>query len=162
MNIAILYPSNPLNSKCIDDNYREEYILAQKRGLNVHIIDIENIEQSITIPSITANSCIVYRGWMLSNDAYAQLDRRFDNQLLSRITDYYNAHYFPHWYQHLQPLTIPSIITDEEHALDQFKNFARKMFIKDYVKSLKTGKGSIVESAQDLIRAIHEILLRGY
>lgn len=49
------------------------------------------------------------------------------------------------------------MITDEKTAPLEFEKFAGKAFIKDYVKSLKTGKGSIVDSQTDLLRALSEM-----
>jgi hypothetical protein len=154
---AFLYPSDPLNKNVVDESYREEYLMAQKQGLHVHIFDSDIIPNSVVTPFIDKNACIVYRGWMLTREAYAQLEQRFGAQLLTSTHDYCNAHYFPNWYTDIQSLTIPSIITDEVHAQEQFKHFCGKAFIKDYVKSLKTGKGSIVDSGADVARAISDM-----
>lgn len=156
-NIVFLYPSEPFNLRKIDDGYQEEYSMAKAAGLKVYLIDIENMSQSVIFPAIDPYAYIVYRGWMLSETAYTQLEQRFGDRLLTSKKDYYNAHYFPNWFHDICAFTIPSIITDEKHAQDAFKNFAGKAFIKDYVKSLKTGKGSIVDSAEDVQRAINDM-----
>jgi ATP-grasp domain-containing protein len=155
--VVFLYPSDPLNKKVVDESYREEYLMAQKEGLHVHIFDTDTIPNSVVIPSIDENTRIVYRGWMLTQARYAQLEQRFGAQLLTSAHDYCNAHYFPHWYADIQSLTISSIITDEIYAQEQFKHFGGKAFIKDYVKSLKTGTGSIVDSGADVMRAIADM-----
>jgi hypothetical protein len=154
---AFLYPSDPLNKNIVDESYREEYMMAQNQGLRVHIFGSDNIPSSVVTPSVDGNASIIYRGWMLTQEAYAQLEQRFGAKLLTSTHDYCNAHYFPNWYMDIQSLTIPSIITDEAHAQEQFEHFGGKAFIKDYVKSLKTGKGSIVDSEVDVARAIADM-----
>lgn len=155
--IAFLYPSDPLDKKVVDESYREEYMIAQKEGLHLHIFDSDTLLSRKIIPPVDANARIVYRGWMLTQETYTQLEQRFGAQLLTSTDDYCNAHYFPNWYTDIQSLTIPSIITDEADAQKQFTHFGGKAFIKDYVKSLKTGKGSIVDSDVDLLRAIADM-----
>lgn len=157
MNISFLYPSNPLNYRQVDDHYEEEYNVAKEIGLKVHLIEIENIAHSKIIPLISQDTKIVYRGWMLHETAYTQLEERFGSQLITSKKDYLNAHHLPNWYKVIEFLTIPSIITDEEHAQEEFIKFQRRAFIKDYVKSLKTGKGSIVDSPEDIKRAIADM-----
>lgn len=156
-NVAFLYPCDPLNKKIVDETYCKEYTFAQNQGLYVHIFDSDNILSGAVTPSLHENAFIIYRGWMLTQEAYAPLEKRFGAQLLTSTHAYCNAHHFPNWYTDIQSLTIPSIITDELDAQEQFKTFNGKAFIKDYVKSLKTGKGSIVESQEDVARAITDM-----
>ncbi len=147
-NIIFLYPCDPLHTNRVDQCYQEEYAMVCNAGMQTHIIDLDNI------PYINTDAYIVYRGWMLSGDTYAQLEERCGNQLLTSTNIYCIAHYFPNWYETLKALTITSIITDEENVCAQFKFFGGKAFVKDYVKSLKTGKGSIVENDNDITNAI--------
>jgi hypothetical protein len=131
--------------------------MAQQQGLSVHIFDSDNIVGSIIMPPIEASACILYRGWMLTHDQYAQFEQRFGARLITSVHDYHNAHYFPNWYTDIRSFTMTSIITDAVHAPEEFKHCAGRAFIKDYVKSLKTGKGSIVDSSADVARAIADM-----
>ncbi len=163
MNIAFLYPNDPFNHRQVDENYKEEYNLAKEKGLKTYLIDIENIAQSNIIPTIPSNMRLIYRGWMLNEITYTQLEKRFGLQLVTSKKDYFNAHYLPNWYENIQYLTIPSVVTNEQNAQKEFIKFPGKAFIKDYVKSLKTGKGSIVDSPEDIMRAITDMKhYRGY
>jgi hypothetical protein len=157
-NVAFVYPCQPFQSYCVDTQYQEEFAMARAVGLNVHFFDIENIPYSRITPPVDPNAYMVYRGWMLSEAQYTGLEERFGNQLVTSKQNYYYAHHLPHWYESIKPLTIPSIITDEEYAQEQFlQHFSGKAFIKDYVKSLKTGSGSIVTSRNDISRAIADM-----
>lgn len=157
MNIALLYPSNPLAHHQVDEQYQEEYAYAKQAGLLVHCFDIDQIGQSKIFPALTDNHIILYRGYMLTQIAYEQLEQRFGSRLLTNKSSYFNAHYLPNWYESIKELTIPSLITTEEKAKEDFKKYGNQVFIKDYVKSLKTGKGSIVDNQEDLDRAITDM-----
>lgn len=157
MNIVLLYPSSPLYPHRVDELYQEEYNCAKKMGLSVHCFDIEQIEQSKITPAILDNQTVVYRGYMLNQEAYDQLEKRFGLRLFTCKADYFNAHHLPNWYETIKELTIPSVVSSEDRAKDDFKKFDGRAFIKDYVKSLKTGKGSIVDSSEDIDRAIADM-----
>jgi hypothetical protein len=155
--VVFLYPCDPLDTQRVDEQYQKEYSMAREKGLLVHHFNIDNIMHSSITPAMEANVFIVYRGWMLAKALYSQLEQRFGDALLISTEDYCNAHYLPHWYEDIKPFTIPSIITDEKHVLEQFKEFPGKAFIKDYVKSLKTGKGSIVTSEAGIVQAVSDM-----
>lgn len=157
MNKVFLYPSNPINVRQVDDLYVEEYLYAKQAGLSVHCFDIENIESSSIFPLIAEDSAIVYRGYMLNERSYIHLEKRFGYRLIVSKSDYLNAHHFPNWYKEVQFFTIQSIVSDEDTVFNDFKKFGGRAFIKDYVKSLKTGKGSIVDSDEDLKRALSDM-----
>ena len=144
-----------MNTNQVDEGYKEEYDLARKAMLNVHLVDIDNLSNSKIIPALTNSKKIVYRGWMLNQNAYTALETRFGDQLLSSKTDYCNAHYLPNWYDDLKDLSMLSIITNEQNAAEEFKKIPEgRAFVKDFVKSLKTGNGSIVYSSNDVINTI--------
>ncbi len=138
--------------------YKHEFDAMRQRGLSASCLDITNIKKSQIYPALPSdNHTIVYRGWMLDKTTYTELEDRFGTSLVTSHKSYLDTHYLPSWYPDLQSLTIPSIVTDEEHVQNQFQSFPGKAFIKDYVKSLKTGKGSIVDSYNDIQRAIADM-----
>lgn len=158
MNIRFIYPRSLINPSKVDECYEDEFNLCKKFGLNVHLIDIENILKCNLLPQFTDNlSRIIYRGWMLNEASYTQLENRFGKQLLTSKINYFNTHYLPNWYPALEPLTIRSIVTDEHNAAETLKQFTGKVFCKDFVKSLKTIKGSCVDSPQSLTQVIADM-----
>ena len=154
---SFLYPCSPLDCSKVDESYIEEYFASKNKGLSVHILDIDNISHCKIIPAIPDNAKIVYRGWMLNAASYELLEKRFGTQLVISKQDYLNAHHLPNWYEDLKLLTIPSIITNEHEVYDQLHLFEGKAFLKDFVKSLKTGKGSVVDSDEDIMRALSDM-----
>ncbi len=161
MKTIFLYPNNPLNANQIDENFKEEYLAVREKGLSVYLIDIDNLQnyKSFQIPKDVK---IIYRGWMLNDAKYTQLEQIFGDQLITSKQDYFNAHYLPNWYHEISSLTISSVVTNEENVYRDFTKFS-KAFIKDYAKSLKTGKGSVVYDEEDISRALKDMMhYRGY
>lgn len=140
----------------VDEQYQDEYDCAKEKGLSVHCFDIEQIVHGKIFPAVIGE-VIVYRGYMLNQEAYEQLETRFGSRLYTSKTNYFTAHYLPNWYEAIKEYTIPSVVSNESSAKEDFKQFTGKVFIKDYVKSLKTGKGSIVDSIDDIDRAIADM-----
>lgn len=90
--LVFLYPNDPIKVHCVDESYSEEYLMMQQSGLSVHLIDIENILESKIYPAMDDNVTIVYRGWMLSDSAYTQLEQRFAHRLLTPKNSYLYSH----------------------------------------------------------------------
>jgi hypothetical protein len=161
MNVHFLYPCDFFDNKKVEEQYREEYDAAKNHGLNVHVFNQDDILGSSVKPVLDLsdkNLQIVYRGWMLNEQQYGELAQRFGNALLTPLSAYLKAHHLPGWYDLLESWTIPSVITTSEQAVEVMKDLNKPMFIKDYVKSLKTGKGSMVENAEDVKRALEDML----
>lgn len=128
--------------------------MAKSAGLNVHLINVETMS-TVSLSSLVSDvTRIVYRGWMLSDHEYTQLEEQFGRKLLTSKQRYFDAHYLPNWYNDIASMTIQSIITTEDQAVEGIQHFPQGAFIKDYVKSLKTGKGSRVDNEADVRQAI--------
>lgn len=155
--ISFIMPSDYFNKKLPDKGYAEEYMALKKAGFNVYLINVDDLENTNVLP-ILDNESLLYRGWMLSPENYKELDRVCGNKLKVKVESYVNSHYLPKWYDSIKELTIESEITTEDEATKKFQELKwDKAFIKDYVKSLKTGKGSIVDSSIDVNRALTDI-----
>jgi hypothetical protein len=156
---SFLLPSNPLNYKEPDFGYEDEFKILKENGFNVFLIDIEDIENSKIFPKYEKNDDekIIYRGWMLNESKYSQLNSRIN--LVTKTKDYLKSHYMVNWYNSIKNYTFESYFTDLQHATELFKKLQwDKVFIKDFVKSIKTGKGSVVESLDDLERLKDDML----
>lgn len=158
--MEFIYPSELFNNKLIDENYKEEYELIQKK-FKTHLIDIDNIED---VKKIIVNDNVIYRGWMLSEEKYQLLENKIlleDRTSALKISsmEYLSSHHLPNWYEDLKDFTPKSIITSKNNIKDDFiKTGWQSAFVKDYVKSIKTGSGSIVYSGSDIDRVISDIL----
>lgn len=151
----LLYPSDPFHKKRPDEQYAEEYDLVVAAGLQVALFSFEDFETGVFKTSVpfTPGACVLYRGWMLTPDAYAALVVHLHENgtvEFTNATQYRHCHHLPEWY----PLLIAH--TSETVVLDCNANFKQALdglhwpgyFIKDYVKSLNTGAGSLVETPE--------------
>ncbi|MGY2892956.1 ATP-grasp domain-containing protein [Deinococcus sp. UYEF24] len=106
-------------------------------------------------PSIETGDLVLYRGWMLDEAEYAAFEKEVNTArgtLLTSTETYLSTHHLPHWFPLLADLTPETVcfrdlssVETELHGLgwDRF-------FIKDFVKSLKTGNGSLIEKPEQI------------
>ncbi len=158
---AFVFPSNPLNSKKPDDDYKAEYEAIKAKGWSVYLIDVDaldNLKKAQCWPALNPDEVLIYRGWMLGLEKYALLDDALNGQLRVKTQNYLNSHHLPNWIGQVEDISPQTRVTSEINAAYLFNDLGwGRAFIKDYVKSLKTGKGSIVETSEDVIRAIHDM-----
>jgi hypothetical protein len=112
--------------------------------------------------NVPPGAVVVYRGWMVTGDEYAALARAIEQcgaQTFTSSRDYLATHHLPNWYPLLSDLTpetrvfpADADIVAELQALDW-----GAYFLKDYVKSLKTARGSIVREPAEAPEVIAEM-----
>jgi hypothetical protein len=107
-------------------------------------------------------STVVYRGWMATEDEYTALVRaieRCEARPLTLPAEYLAAHHLPNWYPVLADLTPETQVfpADADLAAELRALGWGAFFIKDYVKSLKTGRGSIVRDPADAPEVVAEL-----
>lgn len=158
--MEFLYPSELFNNKKVDESFKEEFDIISK-DFKTHLIDIDNLESA---KKIIATDNVLYRGWMLSEEKYELLYKKIvleDNFPALKVSpkEYLDSHHLPNWYENIKDYTPQSIITSVENIEKDFKiSQWGQAFIKDYVKSIKTGKGSIVSNTEDIKRVIEDML----
>lgn len=152
-----LFPSDPLKSRQPDEFYSDQVEALRKAGFESSVVSMEELQAGSkkVFPQIPSGSTIVYRGWMLSPEEYdilIQLIAAGGAKALTPKDAYLAAHYLPNWYPLISEFTPETQIfppeTDLRAELDKL-NWG-KYFIKDYVKSLKTSVGSIVEKPAEI------------
>ena len=105
---------------------------------------------------------VAYRGWMVKSEEYAALARAIEQcgaRALTSPQEYLATHHLPNWYPLLFDLTPETRVyppdadlVAELRALDW-----GAYFLKDYVKSLKTRRGSIVRKPAEAPAVIAEM-----
>lgn len=164
--IAFIYPSEPFALNVIDPEYEAERKAATEAGFSCVLMDIEELEDNKVairpnINTLDDNTVYIYRGWMLSEDKYATLANsfeRFNKSLIVSTEGYLHSHYLPNWYDALGALTMKTVFTTkEEVASSMEKNLMSQAFVKDYVKSLTTSRGSIANSVQEALDIVKEL-----
>ena len=162
--MLFLYPSNYFNIKTVDEIYRSEKDYLQQLKFATATISLESIGATSPkiYPPIEPNTTVIYRGWMLTPIDYQLLIdaiERFGAVPFTSTINYLATHYLPNWYQHIADLTPETkfyqVDEDLKSQLDALG--WDKFFIKDYVKSLKTAGGAIVDRSSDISRVIAEM-----
>lgn len=148
--MKFLFPSDYFNTKKVDSAYSELFCCLRNIGFETSIISLEALASGKIFPTPEPGSKLVYRGWMLTSDDYSLLVnavRRTGNNVLISHDEYLATHYLPNWYPLIRDLTPQtrffSIDDDLESALSGL-GWSR-FFIKDYVKSLKTSVGAMID-----------------
>lgn len=164
MNYGFIYPCDPFDSKKVEETFEDEFKEVSSRfpTFLINVDDLENKKQFKPIKE--SDLSFIYRGWMLTPENYEKLEDNCNYCLVTTKENYLKAHHLPLWYNELSDLTPTSIVTTVEDAAKTFEDTGwDKAFIKDYVKSLKTGKGSIVDSREDIERALKDMVhYRGF
>ena len=106
-------------------------------------------------PAPSPDEVALYRGWMLDEAGYAALEGAVHGagaRLLTSCAAYLGAHHLPNWVPVLADLTPETVcFTDLEGAEDRLRALGwSRFFVKDYVKSLKTGSGSLIERPEQI------------
>lgn len=160
----LLYPSDPFDPKRPDEQYLDEYQAILAAGLSASLFSFEDFESGNfrARPALEGGTPVLYRGWMLTPEGYRELLehlQRLGAVAFTSVADYRDCHHLPQWYPRLARFTC------ETRVLAADANFTQALadlhwpgyFIKDYVKSLNTGSGSLVHSPADIAPLIERM-----
>jgi hypothetical protein len=151
--MKFIFPASPMSPKAID-----EYFLPQAEALAPEgycLLSLENM----SIRGDCEGDTVVYRGWMLNTEDYNTMRTLVEmrgGKLLTSVGQYLNTHHIPNWYPILREFTPETFIIDNmwlNHGCDVVAELKKlgweKFFLKDFVKSLKTSTGSLIDHAED-------------
>lgn len=164
--MQLLYPCDPFDKSQPDETYAEEFHAARMAGLTCFLFSAEDFETGEFRPRPVNlfTGQVLYRGWMLTPARYAQLEQAIaakNATLLTTAQQYRQCHYLPEWYETCRDVTPDTIFLarndDFEAALAS--TGWQACFVKDYVKSLTTSRGSIARNA-DEVREIISLIER--
>ena len=162
--MRLLYPDNPFNQREPDEVFAQEYDAARARGFDVSLFSFEDFERGHfnPKPKFAKDEAIIYRGWMLGLDGYARLTQAvaaLSARMVVSPDSYRAAHHLPSWYPLIQPFTAETLILEENAdfvAALRDKNWDG-YFVKDYVKSLNTGAGSLAKTPAEIEHIVAQI-----
>lgn len=162
--LQIIYPNDMLTPSLADETFSAEYTLACQHNIHCVLLSSEAAalgEYRFSSP-LLENVPVIWRGWMLRQDEYENLSRaviKKGAQMLTSTETYLSCHHLPGWYEQCRDLTPETIITHPDADFDLLTLASQwsAWFVKDYVKSLTTSRGSIAHSAQE-IREIMSLL----
>ncbi|XVJ60112.1 MAG: ATP-grasp domain-containing protein [Tepidisphaera sp.] len=134
----------------VDEVYGEEARAARERALKVLLLDHDaaaggQMDRALRhVPAGTGR--LMYRGWMLPAERYAELTQALRAKGYMPITsaeDYSACHHLPGWYDSISDLTPRSrwLGHGPPYRVEEFRDlldgWAGPVVVKDYVKSEK-------------------------
>ena len=142
---TLLYPCSFSDYRSVEEDMREEYAAALDTGLFQVILfnydewlagdRIRMTKQDV----ITDN--IIYRGWMLKPEEYAELYSQMKVRGISLLvspSDYTSMHLFPSVYPFIREDTAEMLFFEERSVdLKTVKEHFSRFMVKDSVKSVK-------------------------
>lgn len=159
--MRLLYPCDAFESKQPDEIYQAEYAAAKAAGIACSLFSMEDFEcgDFKPRPALAEGEEVIYRGWMLVPDGYAALHAAIQKKgamPLTSVAQYRYCHYLPEWYAACKDFTPKTIFTTKG---TDFKALLADVdwqayFIKDYVKSLTTSRGSVARTIDDIAEVI--------
>jgi hypothetical protein len=160
--IHFLFPSDPLNRKAPDEMFSGQADALARRGFTTSVFADAVLAGTKPLKDIPAGSRVVYRGWMLNAERYAALVEAIERAGATAFTstqDYLSTHHLPSWYPLLADFTpetrvypANADITAELRSLGW-----GAYFLKDYVKSVKSRRGSIVRDPSEAVAMLDEL-----
>jgi hypothetical protein len=151
----VLKPRQP------DELYGPEVTAIRAVGFALSTVALESLVtgQAVISPAIPTGQTVVYRGWMLAAAEYQALAACVTQSgatLLTSPATYLLAHHLPNWYPLLSEFTPETVTVAADADLAQLFDQLGwgRYFIKDYVKSLKSGAGAIVADAVQAVAVV--------
>lgn len=155
---VLLYPSDPLSRRAPDPGFAEEYAAAQAAGLACALLSTEDFDAGRVVarPALPEGGRVLYRGWMLRVQAYAALEdgvRAAGAGMVTPAADYERCHHLPGWLDRCRELTAETVVVADPADLPAVLAALAwpAYFVKDFVKSLTTTRGSVARSAQEVL-----------
>lgn len=162
--VIFLFSSDYFNPKKVDEAFLAQATYLQNAGFSTSVISLELLgsDAAKILPVLSPGSKVVYRGWMLSPSDYELLVSVMENTGASAFTsktEYLATHYIRNWYPLIADLTPETKFYSLDSDLEsELSNLGwERFFIKDYVKSLKTSIGSLIEKPSDLKTLVSEM-----
>ncbi len=164
--MRVLFPYNPLNEQEADGSFNEEYLLLKELGVECSLFDYDTLAfgELWPKPRIDEGDAVLYRGWMLNPETYKKLSslvNKRGGKMLTTTADFIKSHHLPGWYDSVLEFTPETIFMENEEGIvsQAQKSGWGKFFVKDYVKSNYSERGSIANSpteVQEIVGLIRE------
>ncbi len=155
--MQIIYPGDYFNANRVDETFEAECDSARKAGLKSVLLSSQSFhEGKIKFSgSFEPGQPVIWRGWMLKEKEYRALHDAVSNcgAEMWVSPEYYAAcHYITGWYELCRDYTPETIFLKES---DDFSKVTSALqwpawFVKDYVKSLTTSRGSVARNAEEI------------
>ncbi len=154
----ILFPSDDFDAHSVDSAFSNEFHAARAAGFHVGLLRMTNYVVN-TDPG--AVGPWIYRGWMMTKDKYAEMACLLHDSIPLAVspTEYASNHHISGWIDAIKHLTPETKLFESRlHlALNTESISFSPFFVKDYVKSLTTKRGSIARNFDEILEVLNDI-----
>jgi hypothetical protein len=162
--MLFVYAKSEMTPKRPDEFFQEEAEVLANAGHSISLIDVSRLanEPARILPAVAPEAEAVYRGWMLTAPEYSKLMEsvaQSGGYMQASLEQYLATHHLPNWYPLLTEFTPRTVWFDvEDDLVSRLRELNwKRYFIKDYVKSLKTSVGSMIESPEQIETVVAEM-----
>lgn len=160
--IHFLFPTDPLDRHAPDEMFAAQAAALSQAGFNSSVFSEAVLNGDKPLRNLPAGSRVVYRGWMLKGSEYAALVQAIEQAGATAFTspqEYLTAHHLPNWYPLLADLTPETRVypADADLAAELRALGWGSYFLKDYVKSVKSRRGSIIHDPAEATAVLAEM-----
>ncbi|MBA7846395.1 ATP-grasp domain-containing protein [Klebsiella sp. RHBSTW-00484] len=155
--LQIIYPNDMLHPSQPDETFLTEYTHACQSNIHCLLLSSEAaaLGEYRFSSHFLADTPVLWRGWMLRQDEYEGLScavEKKGSRLLTSSQEYLRCHHLPGWYESCRDVTPETIVTHADADFDALTSEWQwpAYFVKDYVKSLTTSRGSIARNSQEI------------
>jgi hypothetical protein len=162
MSLRIIFPADPFQPRMPDEAYVEELAACRAAGHHCSTLVWNPGERPRAYPALNAEESVLWRGWMLTVDDYAAMCdwvAAAGAMMVTNPEQYVLCHHLPKWYPSCVGLTPNTIIIPNDRLdWDRLDLPAwPAYFVKDFVKSLTTSRGSVAGNIAE-VREIAELI----
>jgi hypothetical protein len=150
-----IYPSHPIKASVVEPMYADEFSAMEAAGFSASVFADSVIHDRKSLKNIPPGATVIYRGWMLNESEYRNLHGAIVSASAIPLTSpdlYLKAHHFPNWYPLIAEFTPETrVFTLSANLESELRSLGwNEFFVKDYVKSLKTSRGSILRDPAEI------------
>ncbi|WP_424949615.1 ATP-grasp domain-containing protein [Deinococcus sp.] len=151
--MRVIVPADYFKASQFDEIYAEQVAAFLHLGYTASTFAFEGDRRFR--PAIEAGDLVLYRGWMLGETEYAAFEEQVNTaggRLLTSTEAYLNTHHLPRWFPLIADLTPETVCFRDLSSVETGLRGLGwdRFFIKDFVKSLKTGSGSLIEQPEQI------------
>ncbi|HSU66563.1 MAG TPA: ATP-grasp domain-containing protein, partial [Tepidisphaeraceae bacterium] len=142
--------------------FADQFAVVQQAGYTASLCSDSVIEGNKPLRNVPPGAMVVYRGWMLNATQYTRFVRAVGDASATPLTSsaaYLAAHHLPNWYPLIAEFTPETrVLAPDADWESELRSLGwGAFFIKDYVKSLKTSRGSIIRDPSELNSVVAEM-----
>ena len=142
--------------------FADQWAALTEAGFSASLCSGTTLTGTKPLRNVPFGSRVVHRGWMLRTDEYAALARAIElagATMLISTREYLATHHLPNWYPLLSDLTPQTrIYPADADIVEELRALKwEAYFLKDFVKSLKSARGSVVRNPNDAPAVVAEM-----